>query len=42
MNTAVTSKRHYVDPAPFDRWPREMRQMIGKDYRDIQFAFYYK
>lgn len=30
-----------LDPAPFDRWPREMRLMVDKDYRDIQFAFYY-
>jgi hypothetical protein len=29
------------DPAPFERWPREMRMMMDKDYRDIQFAFYY-
>jgi hypothetical protein len=30
-----------LDPAPFDKWPREMRLMVDKDYRDIQFAFYY-
>ena len=30
-----------LDPAPFDRWPREMRLLVDKDYRDIQFAFYY-
>ena len=37
----VLCQKAIVDPAPFDKWPREMRQMIGKDYRDIQFAFYY-
>ncbi|HLP78978.1 MAG TPA: hypothetical protein VK327_18920, partial [Candidatus Paceibacterota bacterium] len=29
------------DPAPFEKWPREMRLMLEKDYREIQFAFYY-
>jgi hypothetical protein len=29
------------DPAPYDRWPREMRLMVDKDYREIQFAFFY-
>lgn len=30
-----------LDPAPFDRWPREMRLMVDKDYREIKFTFYY-
>lgn len=30
-----------TDPAPFERWSREMRLMLDKDYREIQFAFYY-
>ena len=30
-----------LDPAPFDKWPREMRLMVDKDYREIQFGFYY-
>jgi hypothetical protein len=30
-----------LDPSPFDKWPREMRLLVDKDYRDIQFAFYY-
>lgn len=29
------------DPAPFDKWPRDMRLMVDKDYRDITFTFYY-
>jgi hypothetical protein len=28
------------DPAPFAKWPSDMRFKLG-DYRDIQFAFYY-
>jgi len=30
-----------LDPAPFDKWPREMRLMVGRDSRPIQFTFYY-
>lgn len=30
-----------LDPAPYDKWPREMRLEVGKDYREIQFTFYY-
>jgi hypothetical protein len=30
-----------LDPAPFEKWTREMRLQLDKDYRDIQFAFYY-
>jgi hypothetical protein len=30
-----------LDPAPFDKWPREMRLIVGQDYRQIQFTFYY-
>jgi hypothetical protein len=29
------------DPAPYKRWPDEMRREIGKNYRDITFTFYY-
>ena len=29
------------DPSPFDKWPKEMRLLVDKDYREIQFAFYY-
>ena len=30
-----------LDPAPFEKWPGEMRLMVDKDYREIQFTFYY-
>lgn len=29
------------DPSPFEKWPREMRLMVGKDFREIKFTFYY-
>jgi hypothetical protein len=30
-----------LDPAPFDKWPREMRLLVGRDHRRINFTFYY-
>ena len=30
-----------TDPAPFSPWPREMRQLINENYREITFTFYY-
>jgi outer membrane biosynthesis protein TonB len=30
-----------LDPAPYEKWPREMRLMVEKEYREIQFTFYY-
>jgi hypothetical protein len=37
----ILCQRAVRDPAPFEKWPREMRLEINKDYREIQFAFYY-
>jgi len=30
-----------TDPAPFSPWPGEMRRLIGENYREITFTFYY-
>ena len=30
-----------MDPAPYARWPTDMREMVGSDYREITFTFYY-
>jgi hypothetical protein len=30
-----------LDPAPFEKWPGDMRRMADKDYREIRFTFYY-
>lgn len=30
-----------LDPAPFEKWPDEMRRMVGENFRRIQFTFYY-
>ncbi len=38
---AVLCQKAIFDPAPYEKWPQEMRQMADKDYRDISFTFYY-
>jgi hypothetical protein len=34
-------RRAISDPAPFAAWPSDMRRMVGRDYRDVRFTFYY-
>ena len=34
-------QRAIIDPSPFPQWPSDMRRAIGKNYRDVQFTFYY-
>jgi outer membrane biosynthesis protein TonB len=29
------------DPSPFPKWSRDMRLMVGKDFREIKFTFHY-
>ena len=29
------------DPSPYARWPTDMRRLIGADYREVTFTFYY-
>jgi hypothetical protein len=29
------------DPAPFKAWPEDMRRLVGQNYREITFTFYY-
>lgn len=28
-------------PSPYERWPNEVRRMVGADHRDVRFTFYY-
>ena len=30
-----------MDPAPFAKWPSDMRELVGGEYREITFTFYY-
>ncbi len=38
---SILCRKAVEDPAPFEKWPREMRLMVGRDMRPIQFTFYY-
>ena len=38
---ALICQRAILDPAPFARWPTDMRRAIGANYRDVTFTFYY-
>ena len=38
---SVLCQKSILDPAPFPKWPAEMRQIVGTDYRDVKFTFYY-
>ena len=29
-------------PAPYEKWPSDMRRFFGQDYRDVQFTFWYE
>ena len=37
----VFCRRAISDPAPYAPWPSDMRRMVGKEYRDVKFTFYY-
>ena len=30
-----------TDPSPFEPWPSDMRRMVGANFREITFTFYY-
>jgi hypothetical protein len=34
-------RRAVEDPAPYARWPAEMRRTVGTDFREVRFTFYY-
>ena len=38
---SLICQKAVLDPAPFDKWTREMRMLIGKDFREITFTFHY-
>lgn len=38
---ALYCRKAVSDPAPYAPWPSDMRRMIGKDYRDLHFTFFY-
>lgn len=34
-------QRAVQDPAPFDPWPSDLKRLVGKDFREVRFTFYY-
>jgi hypothetical protein len=42
---SLLCQKSILDPAPFPKWPAEMRRQIqgqsGTEYRDVKFTFYY-
>jgi outer membrane biosynthesis protein TonB len=34
-------QRAVQDPAPFAPWPADLRRLVGKEYREVRFTFYY-
>ncbi len=38
---SLLCQKAVLDPSPFDKWPREMRLMVGEDSRRITFTFNY-
>jgi len=39
---ALLCQRAIMDPSPFGKWPDDMRRMVGKNYREVLFTFYYE
>jgi hypothetical protein len=38
---ALMCQRAVQDPAPFAPWPNDLRRLVGKEYREVRFTFYY-
>lgn len=38
---ALYCRKAISDPAPFGPWPKELRELVGKDYRDVRISFFY-
>jgi len=38
---SLLCQRAILDPAPYARWPDDMRRMIGGNYREVTFTFFY-
>jgi hypothetical protein len=38
---SLLCQKAVLDPAPFPKWPNDMRQIVGGSYREVKFTFYY-
>ena len=41
MHYAYLCQEALTEPAPFEKWPEEMRREIGGNHRDMTFTFFY-
>lgn len=39
---AALCQRAITDPSPFAKWPDDMRRLVGKNFREVLFTFYYE
>lgn len=37
----IICRKAVQEPAPFGPWPTDMRRLVGADYREVRFTFYY-
>jgi hypothetical protein len=42
LTLALLCESAIRDSAPFAAWPADMRRMIGADFRDVTFTFFYR
>lgn len=42
LTLALLCESAIRDPAPFNPWPGELRRLVGADYREVTFTFYYR
>jgi outer membrane biosynthesis protein TonB len=38
---SLLCQKAILDPAPFPKWPADMRKLVGTDIREVRFTFYY-
>ena len=38
---SILCERAIRDPSPFAPWPSDMRRLVGANYREVNFTFYY-
>ena len=38
---AILCQKAVRDPAPYGAWPSDMRRLVGADFREVRFTFYY-
>ena len=42
LTLALLCESAIRDPSPYRAWPEEMRRVVGQDYREVTFTFYYR